>query len=148
MMLEVAYADGDGVPKNEAESFRLLRISAEQDNPTTQYLLGLKLANHKSDSDRAEAVKWLRLSAEQGFSTAQMTLGFFYQNGMCVSKDAVEAFVWLKLAADQSNGKFKVPPEVLDELTPGQLATVSRRVASFKPLKSKMPELMSDELTK
>jgi TPR repeat protein len=49
--------------------------------------------------DLAEAVKWYRRSAVQGFPNAMHTLGGLYLQGRGLPMDAVEAYVWLTLAA-------------------------------------------------
>lgn len=148
MMFGLACSDGDGVPKNEAEGLKWLRISAEQDNPFSQLMLGLKLGLHTNTADKAESVKWFRLAAEQGEPTAQNFLGTLYQRGLNVPKDPVQAFKWLKLASDQTGAQRKIPSDVLDAMTPKQLAEASRLAASFVPRKSKMLEIISAEFPK
>ena len=70
------YANGEGVPQDDAEAVRWYRLAAEQGNAGAQYNLGVRYDTGRSvPQDHAEAVRWYRLSAEQGIAAAQLNLG-------------------------------------------------------------------------
>ena len=61
------YANGDGVPEDDAEAVRWYRLSAEQGDAAAQYNLGWMYANGDGvPGDRVYAYMWFNLSAAQG----------------------------------------------------------------------------------
>jgi TPR repeat protein len=65
--LGVKYANGQGVPQNDAEAMRWYRLATEQGHATAQNNVGNMYADGQGvPQDYAEAMKWYRLSAEQG----------------------------------------------------------------------------------
>ena len=101
-LLGLMYANGEGVPKDDAEAVRWYRLAAEQGLAAAQFGLGLMYANGKGvPKDDAEAVRWYRLAAEQGYAAAQSNLGLMYANGEGVPEDDAEAARWVRLAAEQ-----------------------------------------------
>ena len=102
--LGVMYANGEGVPQDEAEAVRWYRLSADQGNAFAQYDLGFRYAIGLGvPQDEAEAVRWYRLSADQGNADAQYNLGFSYSIGLGIPQDEAEAVRWYRLSADQGN---------------------------------------------
>ncbi len=96
------YANGEGVPKNDAEAVKWFRKAAEQGDPNAQDALGLMYANGEGvPKNDVEAAKWLRKAAEQGDPEAQYNLGAMYANGRGVPKNDVEAYAWFSIAAAQ-----------------------------------------------
>ena len=96
------YANGEGVPEDDAEAVRWYRLAAEQGNATAQLNLGVMYAKGEGvPKDDAEAVRWFRLAAEQGYAAAQLNLGVMYDNGRGVPEDDVTAYAWLNIAAEQ-----------------------------------------------
>ena len=71
-LLGLRYANGEGVPENDAEAVKWYRLAAEQGHANAQYFLGAMYANGEGVPENdAEAVKWFRLAAEQGHAGAQ-----------------------------------------------------------------------------
>ena len=98
------YANGEGVPQDDAEAVRWYRLAAEQGNASAQFNLGLMYDKGEGvPQDDAEAVRWYRLAAEQGFALAQSNLGVMYDEGEGVPTDIVYAHMWWNLAA--ANGQ-------------------------------------------
>ncbi len=96
------YANGEGVPQDDAEAVRWFRLAADQGHARAQYNLGVMYANGRGvPEDDAEAVRWWRLAAEQGYARAQYNLGVMYANGRGVPQDDAEAVRWYRLAAEQ-----------------------------------------------
>jgi TPR repeat protein len=102
--LGVAYATGEGVPKDEVEAARWYRKAAEQGFVLAQNRLGRAYAYGKGVvKDATEAVRWYLKAAEQGYADAQCSLGLAYATGEGVPKDEAEAVRWYRKAAEQSN---------------------------------------------
>ena len=90
------YANGEGVPKDDAEAVRWVRLAAEQGYAAAQSNLGRMYANGEGvPDDDAEVVRWFRLGAEQGYAAAHFNLGRMYDNGEGVPEDDVTAYAWL-----------------------------------------------------
>jgi TPR repeat protein len=102
VQLGLAYATGDGIPQNEAESVKWFRMAADQGDAGGEYYLSEMYATGRGvPVDFAEALKWLRKAADQGEAHAQYNLAAMYVQGLGVSKDDVEAAKWMRKAADQ-----------------------------------------------
>lgn len=85
---------------------------------------------------RPEEIWRYRQAAEQGFDSAQFELGVIYFQGTGVSRDLVEAYKWLALAAD-ANGRARLKADLYLErvrafLTREQMAEATSRMAPFK----------------
>ena len=67
--LGVMYANGEGVPEDDAEAARWYRLAADQGHADAQNNLGMMYANGEGvPEDDAEAARWLRLAADQGLA--------------------------------------------------------------------------------
>ena len=76
------YADGRGVPQDDAEAIRWYRLAAEQEEALAQYNLVVRYDTGRGvPQDDAEAVRWFRVAAEQGHVGAQSNLGVMYATG-------------------------------------------------------------------
>ena len=74
-LLGLRYANGEGVPENDAEAVKWYRLAAEQGHANAQYFLGAMYANGDGVPENdAEAVKWYRLGRRAGSrQCAQLT---------------------------------------------------------------------------
>ena len=89
------YANGEGVPENDAEAVKWYRLAAEQGHADAQFNLGNMYARGDGVPENdAEAVKWYRLAAEQGDAVAQYNLGVMYANGEGVLRSGAAAADW------------------------------------------------------
>jgi TPR repeat protein len=86
-----------GVPQDNKQAVLWLRKSAEQGNMTAQVELGVVFDKME---DYAQALISYRTAAEQGNTRAEYNIGLAYQNGESVPKDASQAMVWYRKAAD------------------------------------------------
>ena len=103
--LGVMYANGLGVPEDDAEAVRWLRLAAGQGFAAAQFTLGLWYDHGLGvPQDDIEAVRWYRLAADQGDASAQSHLAIMYQNGKGVPQDYVQAHIWFDLAASRRFG--------------------------------------------
>jgi V8-like Glu-specific endopeptidase len=65
--LALAYADGDGVPQDDAEAARWFRLAADKGYPNAQFHLGLAYADGRGvPRDLMNAYMWLVLSGMRG----------------------------------------------------------------------------------
>src|SRR5438552_17674615 len=84
---------GFGPREDCAEAFKWLHKAAERGDPEAEYLLALL---NSLTANYTEAVKWCRKAAEKGHATAQNMLGLMYRDGRGVTKDAAQAFEWIR----------------------------------------------------
>jgi hypothetical protein len=129
------YDKGQGVPQDFAEACKWYRKAAEQGDADGQYFLGVMFKDGRGVSkDDAEAVKWFRKAAEQDYPEAQHCLGLAYVGGFGVLQDFVQAHMWLNLAAARGNVKaHEMRDELLDLMTPAQIAEAQRLAREWKP---------------
>jgi uncharacterized protein len=101
-ILGMAYRDGEGVPKDDAQAITWFRKSAEQGNARAQGALGKAyLEGNGVTRDVANAVVWLLKAVEQGDAEAQVELGHAYRQGAGVPQDYAKAMNLFRKAADQ-----------------------------------------------
>jgi TPR repeat protein len=92
------YAVGEGVDRDDYQSFVWIKKSAEQGYAKAQSQLGyLFQYGDGVEINSSEAIKWYRKSAEQGYAFGQWRLGLIYQD----KKDYKNAFEWLTRASEQ-----------------------------------------------
>jgi TPR repeat protein len=99
------YDEGDGVPKDYAEAVKWFRLAAEQGLFTAISSLSFMYISkvEASAKDEAEIDKWYRKAAEQGDADAQFEVGLMYFFGRRVTKDLVQAHMWLNIAGANGN---------------------------------------------
>ena len=98
------YAQGDGVPKDDAQARKWLKLAAEHGNPEAEYEMGMALREGRDViQDYDAALKWFIRAAETGNARAQFELGHMYRVGMGVPIDNVKAYMWFNLAASNGN---------------------------------------------
>ena len=129
------YQNGFGVPKDAAQAAYWYRKSAEQGEPSAQFILGVMYSNGTGvPKDAVQAVFWLRKSANQGHDAGQSGLSLMYYRGDGVPKDLVIAYMWVNLAAAQGKETAKKVREALEkEMTPAQIAEGQRLSREWKP---------------
>jgi len=114
--LGLMYANGEGVPQDDAEAVRWYRLAAEQGYVNAQTSFGFMYANGRGvPQDDAEAVRWYRLAAEQGYVIAQTNLGVMYSTGQGVLEDIVLAYMWYNLAAAQGRDIAQGNQDILEQ---------------------------------
>jgi hypothetical protein len=123
------YYNGDGVPKDSAETERWYRKAAEQGDAVAQSDLGVMYANGDGvPKDSAEAVRWFRKAAEQSHAAAQSNLGKMYYNGIGVPKDALEGLAWVNIAASAGDEKTIAFRDAVErQLGPGATLSAQQR---------------------
>ena len=101
VLLGRLYLTGRGVAKDPDTAVKWFKAAAVQGNADAEFMLGsMYLLPH---SNIPEGLKWVRLAAEQGNQDAQLLLGKTYLDGTPeLPRDAVQADMWLRLAADRN----------------------------------------------
>jgi len=95
------YANGFGVPLDDAQALKWYRLAADQGHAEAQCNIAVMYANGWGvpQSDE-EAFRWYSLAAEQGIGPAQVNLGQLYAGGFGVAEDHVQALKWFSVAAE------------------------------------------------
>lgn len=137
--LGVMYAEGKGVPRNDAEAAVWFERAAKQGDATAQYDLGASYAEGIGvPKDMVAAAKWFRLAAEQGLPLAQLNLGLLHASGAGVPQDNVEAMKWIDLAI------YALPPggprsdaaralgDIATKMTPEQIQEARSRERAWR----------------
>lgn len=95
------YANGFGVPLDDAQALKWYLLAAEQDHADAQCSIGVMYANGwgvpQSDD---EAFKWYSLAADQGVTAAQVGVAKMYEGGFGAPQDNVQAHKWFTIAAE------------------------------------------------
>ncbi len=93
------YFGGDGVPQDQAEAFRWLRLAAQQGHADGQAMVGTMYVNGTGvRQDDSGAFRWYRLAAAQGRADSQYQVGRMYFMGQGVRQDLVLAHMWFNIA--------------------------------------------------
>ncbi len=134
-LLGFMYAQGQGVPQDDARAVRWYRLAAEQGNAMGQDGLGVMYtAGRGVPQDDARAVRWYRLAAEQGNAMGQRNLGFMYVTGRGVQQDYVQAYLWFNLAAAQGDEGARKDRDILaEQMTLAQIGDAQRLAREWKP---------------
>ena len=101
-MLGTQYANGAGVPRDDAQAAGWYRKAADQGLASAQTNLGARYASGRGlPADPAEAARWFERAARQRDASALFNLGVLYANGTGVAQNPVRAFALLGMAARQ-----------------------------------------------
>lgn len=105
--LGVAYINGEGIQKDEAQAISWFRKAAEQGNAEAQYNLGgIYINGIGVKKDKDQALTWFRKAAEQGIAQAQLFVAGAYLIGVGgVEKDITQSLIWERKAAEQGNAQ-------------------------------------------
>jgi TPR repeat protein len=127
------YANGSGVPKDEAKAFNWFRKAAEKGLGRAQGFVGLYYVRGIGvKTDPPEGVLWLGKAAEQNDREAQHNLANCYAYGIGVPTDLVEACKWEILSARHH---YTLAQEGLrrirNRITPAQYAQALRLANMF-----------------
>jgi len=141
LRLSVMYAQGEGVPKDDAESLKWGQLAAETGNVTAQLIMGARYNEGRGvPKDPTEAVKWFEKAANKGAAYGLFNLGLMYAGGSGIPEDKVQSFKWFTLAA----AVFPAPSKQRDEaiynanqvaakMTPPEVAEAQRLAKEWKP---------------
>ena len=75
----ILYRNGWGVPQDDREAAKWMRLAAHQGSIEAQYIIGYMYQHGQGvSSDIAEAKRWYRMAARQGDADAQQSLEIIY----------------------------------------------------------------------
>jgi len=133
--LGLLYANGQGVPKDDAQARQWYEKAAVQGHADAQVNLGsLYDYGRGVPQDFKMAVKWYRRSADQGNDLAQRRLGLLYERGDGVPQDYVQAYMWYKLgAANGGKPGAVLRDEIVIRMTSDQLVEAKKLAREWKP---------------
>lgn len=99
--LALAYWNGNGVKRDEAEADRLVRLAAEKGWPRAQCAVGYNYEKGiRVKQDYKIAMEWYRRAADQNNALGFNNVGSVYLQGLGVPKDEAEAIKWFRRSAD------------------------------------------------
>lgn len=102
--LGAALLFGRGVPKDEAEGIKWLKLAADKGQPIAEYFLGhAYLGGLGVAKDPAQALALFKRAAERGQANAMVTLAQLYHAGEVVERNPAEAAKWAKRAAEKGD---------------------------------------------
>lgn len=98
------YANGFGVPMDDAKALFYYGAAAEQGFPQAQYNLGIMHANGWGVTMNDEkAAEFYLAAAEKGYVPAVMTVAEIRHRGMGIEQSDVDAYAWYIVASDLGN---------------------------------------------
>lgn len=117
--LGLAYENGEGMTRSQAEASNWFRQAAEQGHTlaqlslATQYFLGRGVVQ-----DYRAAAQWYEKAAEGGDMAAQYLIGAMYEHGDGVAADPARALLWYTAAARQGDPVAKLKAQALVRTPP------------------------------
>ena len=132
--LALLYANGQGMPKDDAQARQWYEKAAAQGHAEAQVNLGILLVYARGGpQDYKMAVYWLRLSANQGNDLAQRKLGLMYERGDGVQQDYVRAYMWYSLgAANGVEAGARLRDAIAKRMDPDQIAEAQQLAREWK----------------
>jgi hypothetical protein len=133
--LGLLYANGQGLPKDDAQARQWWEKAAVQGHAEAQANLGVLLVYARGGpQDYKMSVYWLRLSANQGNDLAQRKLGLMYERGDGVQQDYVRAYMWYSLgAAKGMEAGARLRDAIAKRMDPDQIAEAQQLAREWKP---------------
>ncbi|HEY8277359.1 MAG TPA: tetratricopeptide repeat protein [Methyloceanibacter sp.] len=141
LRLSVMYAEGEGVPKNDAESLKWGRLAAQNGIIAAQLIMGARYNEGRGvPKDPGEALKWFEKAANKGAAYGQFSLGLMYAGDSGIPQDKVQSFKWFTLAAavfppssKESNEAIKNANLIAETMTPAEITEAQRLAQDWKP---------------
>ncbi len=97
--LGVMHGEGQGVPQDDAEAVKWLRLAAEQGDCDAQSNLGVMYSEGQGvPQNDAKALAWLEKAAEQDNVFAFLQLADFHREGRGTPRDKGKALAYLEKA--------------------------------------------------
>lgn len=135
--LGTLYERGLGVKADAARAQMWYQRAADQGHIKAMHNLAVLSAGRAGAPDYMTAARWFESAASYGLSDSQYNLAVLYENGLGVSKDAVQAFKWFALAARGGDGEATRRRDALKlEMTTEQRADAESAIATFGPKRS------------
>lgn len=95
-----AFANGDGVAKNQAQAFRYYNQAAALGDASALFSVAVMMETGQGTSlDMAEAFRTYVKAAELGWAPAQAKVGDMFESGVGTTRDPAAAVSWYRKAA-------------------------------------------------
>src|SRR4026207_1168276 len=133
--LGLLHANGQGVPKDDAQARQWYEKAANQEHTLAQVnLASLYDYGRGGLQDFKMAARWYLRAANQGNNLAQQKLGLLYERGDGVQKDFARAYMWYTLGAARGGaiGAMK-RDDLAARMTSDQLAEAKKLGREWKP---------------
>jgi len=102
--LGLAYAKGQGVPRDDVAARHWFELAAGQGLAKAQYWMGFMMERGRGGNrSYADALQWYRRAADQGVSPAEVAMGRFYGRALGVARDPAQRNDWYRRAAEHGN---------------------------------------------
>ncbi|BCO09879.1 hypothetical protein GF1_22550 [Desulfolithobacter dissulfuricans] len=129
--LGLRYEYGDGVERDPEEAMYWFSRAGESNVPAAWLYQGMKyLTGNGVEQDRARAEQYLQKAALHGWPMAQFLLANLYLE----ENRAMEAAIWLELAAENGYPGARAQLEELRQTNPLEQSIVARRLARVREL--------------
>lgn len=130
----LAHESGDGVDQNQSEAVKWFRKAADQGDKFGQLGLGIHLiSGYGIKNDVPAGLALIRKSASNGNAYALQTLGGYHVAGLHgLSKDLVEGYAYLSLAAPESAVARNLLAQIEKDMGPVAVASGKQRAQSLK----------------
>lgn len=124
------YANGFGVPMDDAQALHWYGAAADQGYPEAQYNLGVMHANGWGvEMNDNVAADFYRAAAEQGYVPAVLSLAEICHRGMGVKEDIVDAYAWYAVAARLGHMEAELSRDAAAErLSPEEVAAAQQTI--------------------
>jgi len=111
------YANGFGVPMDDAEALKWYSLAAAAGHAEAQFNLAVMYANGWGvDMNDAEAAKLYREAAENGFPCAARSLAYVVSRGIGTEENPREAYMWYYVAAELGDTASVTSRDELEEI--------------------------------
>lgn len=106
-MTELSYRlyMGEGIEKDLAESFALVKRAAEGGHAKAMYNTGVMYHYGEAvPKDMKAAFSWYLQAAEKEYPEAMYAVGVMYGQGIDIEQDAAKSLSWIRKAAEKGSG--------------------------------------------
>ena len=115
----VAYADGDGIRRNDKKAMKWFKESAQLGNSEAMYNLALGY-HFSSILDAEKAMPWVMQSAEKKYRPAYMLIGWMTTTGTGTSASRVSAIRWdlkgmVNPISSELHSQYRIPKKWQDK---------------------------------
>jgi localization factor PodJL len=135
--LATLFEQGSGVRRDSSKAQVWYGEAAAQGHVKSMHNLGVLLAGAERP-DYSRAARWFTEAAEFGLKDSQFNLALFYERGLGVKQDPVEAYFWYSAAANQGDREALAKAEAMGETLPVLLKTDAlKRLSTWMPRQAK-----------
>jgi localization factor PodJL len=132
--LGTLYERGMGMKADPQRAKVWYERAAAQGNVKAMHNLAVLAASASPKGDYAAAANWFKAAAEYGLADSQYNLAVLYENGLGVSKDMLQAYTWLLLAAKSGDKDAVARVDALKpKMSADDLAAADAKAKEWRP---------------